>query len=276
MKSILKYPGGKSWLATRSKKLISELEPRFVAEPFCGGLSFSLNNEFERVLANDLISPLINLYQHAQKGFVPNKDDWHLDKAFYLDIRERFNQLIANNQVDSEFAAGAMWYLSYHCFNGLMRFNLKGGFNVPFGQYDELATPSGFTQFQDVTKDWTFINGSFLDLNLNGVDFLLADPPYAGTFANYSGRGFTFKHQIQVADWLADHSMPMIACNSLNLELAKLYKARGFSIYRTEVKRSISRNGKGRQAAPEMIAFKGFGKNRKFSQLVDKIERWRV
>ncbi|EGQ7973435.1 Dam family site-specific DNA-(adenine-N6)-methyltransferase [Vibrio parahaemolyticus] len=276
MKSILKYPGGKSWLATRSKRLITQLDPKFVAEPFCGGLSFSLNNEFERVLANDVITPLINLYQHAQRGFVPNRDDWELDKEFYFNIREQLNKLIEKGQANCEFSAGAMWYLSYHGFNGLMRFNLNGRFNVPFGQYDEIADPSGFSQFTKVTRHWTFTNCSFLDLNLAGVDLLLADPPYAGTFSNYSGKGFNFNQQIQVADWLADHSMPMIACNSLNRELARIYKARGFSIYRTDVPRSISRNGKGRKSAPEMIAFKGFGKRKKFSQLVDNVERWRV
>lgn len=275
MKSILKYPGGKSWLSQRGQRLIKELAPDYVAEPFCGGLSFSLNNEFRRVLANDVISPLINLYRHAQLGHVPSRSDWQLDKEFYLDVRRQLNSMIDAGTVNSPYAAGAFWYLNKHGFNGLVRFNQKGHWNVPFGQYDEIAQPDGFSQFEEVTRHWTFTNQSFETLDLTGVDLVLADPPYAGTFANYSGQGFNFKEQIRVADWLADHNMPMIACNSANAQLAKIYRQRGFSVYRTLVPRSISCKGDGRNCAPEMLAFRGFGSQRKFAQLVDQVVRWR-
>lgn len=286
MKSILKYPGGKSWLATRSQKLIRELGPKSVAEPFCGGLSFSLNNEFEHVIANDLIPPLINFYRHVQAGGKPNPTDWKLDKEFYLQVRYELNQLTDKGLVTTQAAADMFWYLSMHGFNGLARFNLKGHWNVPMGEYDKIATPDGFGNFQEVTKNWEFVNGSYEDLDLRKVNLIVADPPYAkitktrttkkNVFANYSGKGFNFNDQIKVADWLADHDKPIIACNSLNLDLARIYKARGFSVYRTMVPRSISCKGTGRNWEPELLAFRGFGTNRKFSQLVDMADRWRV
>lgn len=286
MKSILKYPGGKSWLATRSQKLIKDLAPTSVAEPFCGGLSFSLNNEFDHVIANDLITPLINFYRHAQAGGIPNPADWKLEEEFYLQVRSELRNMTDKGLVTTQAAADMFWYLSMHGFNGLARFNQKGHWNVPMGDYDKIVTPHGFKDFQRVTKKWEFINGSYENLDLRKVDLIVADPPYAkitktrttkkNVFANYSGKGFNFNDQIKVADWLADHDKPIIACNSFNLDLARIYKARGFSIYQTMVPRSISCKGTGRKQVPELLAFRGFGTNRKFSQLVDMIERWRV
>lgn len=276
MSNIIKYPGGKKWLGIRSERLVRELDPNYVAEPCAGGLSFSLHNRFDKVLANDLITPLINLYQQAQNGFIPNRDAWVLDKEFYLNARAELNNLVDTGCVNSKEAAELFWGLSMHGFNGLCRFNLKGHWNVPFGQYDKVSSVSAFNEFRHITKNWQFTNNSYENLNLRGVQLILADPPYAGTFANYSGKGFTFTDQIKYANWLADHDVPIIACNSANRELAKIYKARGFSVYQTDVARSISCKKDGRKSVKEMIAFRGFGLKRKFTALVDNVERWRV
>ncbi|MDF4421655.1 Dam family site-specific DNA-(adenine-N6)-methyltransferase [Vibrio parahaemolyticus] len=282
MERPLKWPGGKSWLAPRVSRLIEEVEPTTVAEPFCGGLSFSLHYKFERVIANDIITPLINFYRHIQAGAKPNPADWQLGEHFYNDVKARFNQMVDDGKLNSREAADMFWYLNKHGFNGMVRFNQKGHWNISIGDYKQVSSPIGFDNFYDVSRRWKFSNGSFQDLDVSTAKLLLADPPYAHVsetakvFANYSGKGFKFNKQIELADWLADHSMPMIACNSPNKELAQIYKARGFKVYITMAPRSVSCKGNGRGKVPEMLAFKGFGENRKFSLLVDEISHWRL
>jgi DNA adenine methylase len=47
---------------------------------------------------------------------------------YYLEVRKRFNEF--GNPLDFLF-------LNRSCFNGIMRFNSKGGYNVPFGHKPE-------------------------------------------------------------------------------------------------------------------------------------------
>ena len=53
-------------------------------------------------------------------------------KEAYLELREHFNQA-----TDTTERARLFIYLNRHCFNGLSRYNSKGGFNVPFGKYEK-------------------------------------------------------------------------------------------------------------------------------------------
>ena len=276
MRSIIKYPGSKFWLALKSQKLIDNLKPKSCAEPFCGSLAFSLYHEFQHVVANDLISQLIGFYRQTQGGNIPDISSWDLSDTFYYQARKRFNELNDAGLSHTKEAADIFFYLNKHCYNGLVRFNLSNQFNVPFGLYKKIAEPKGFKEFSEVTKSWEFSSGCFSKTDVSNVDLCLLDPPYADTFNNYSGQGFTFEQQIEVADWASEISCPSIICNSPNKMLAKEYKKRGFKIYRTRAPRSINSDPLGRNGAVELIAFKGFGPNEKFAQLVDGVEAWRV
>ena len=142
-----------------------------------------------------------------------------------------------------------------------------------------MQTPVGFDEFYHGCRRWRFINGSYSDLDMRGVDLLLGDPPYIDTFTNYSkgGKGFDgLPMQLDVAEWFAQFDIPQIICNTANRTLAREYKSRGYAVYITEVQRSISCNANGRNKVPEMIAFRGFGGRRRFVQLVSNVKAWRI
>ncbi len=63
MRSPIKYLGGKSFHAKLLERVVKEIQPKTVSEPFCGGLSFSLHFQFEHVLANDANALLINFHK---------------------------------------------------------------------------------------------------------------------------------------------------------------------------------------------------------------------
>jgi len=109
-------------------------------------------------------------------------------KEHYYYIRERFNK---------EHAPLDFLFLNRCCFNGLIRFNRSGEFNVPFGH-----KPKRFSKAYIITKivnqidhtyvasrelNWTFTLQSYQETlaNARAGDFIYCDPPYVGRHVDY-------------------------------------------------------------------------------------------
>ena len=93
----------------------------------------------KRALIADTNKHIIHFYKSVQDGTLTPADarsyledeGAKLEKLgadHFYEIRKRFNE--KGNPLDFLF-------LSRACFNGVMRFNRKGGFNVPFCKKDE-------------------------------------------------------------------------------------------------------------------------------------------
>ena len=167
-------------------------------EPFLGSGAVLFNIRPPRALAADTCAPVINFYRALQSEQITaagvevflRAEGERLrvnGAAHYYRVRERFNEL--GDPLDFLFVSRA-------CFNGLMRFNRKGNFNTPFCRKPERFRPAYITricnQVQWAAKamegrDWEFACVDWQDA-LAGVgagDFIYADPPYAGRFADY-------------------------------------------------------------------------------------------
>jgi DNA adenine methylase len=110
MKSPIKWLGGKYWLSRKLDRLIGEVRPKTVAEPFCGGLSFSLHYEFDNVIANDMNMPLVNFYRQLQGGLSYIPENYSIDSGFYYQARENLNALISSNSVDCAESARLFFF----------------------------------------------------------------------------------------------------------------------------------------------------------------------
>lgn len=109
-------------------------------------------------------------------------------KDYYYEVRERFN----TNQEPLDFL-----FLNRSCFNGMIRFNSQGKFNVPFGHKPERFSKAYITkivhQIEFVYKkaqlsEWTFLCQDFritLSAEMTAEDFVYCDPPYAGRHVDY-------------------------------------------------------------------------------------------
>lgn len=134
-RAFLKWAGGKYSLVEDIER---HLPPaRKLVEPFVGAGSVFLNTDFEHYLLADINPDLINLYNilkdrpeqfiaDAKRLFTPEFNC----KEEYLRIRSEFNKSHDPYQRSLYFL-----YMNRHGFNGLCRYNKKGGFNVPFGSY---------------------------------------------------------------------------------------------------------------------------------------------
>ncbi len=109
-------------------------------------------------------------------------------KDYYYTVRERFND--THRPLDFLF-------LNRSCFNGMIRFNRQGGFNVPFGHKPQRFSKAYITkivnQVEYVSKkahisEWAFRCQDFretLSTFVTSHDFIYCDPPYAGRHVDY-------------------------------------------------------------------------------------------
>jgi DNA adenine methylase len=266
VKPFLKWAGGKHRIADI---ILAALPPgkRFV-EPFAGSATLYLNAPFKQALVSDSNGDLIALYRCIEaegspfieycRSFFSGENNC---KERFYEMREQFNR-----SNDSRERAALLLYLNRHAFNGLVRYNSSGGFNVPFGRYKRpyfpLAELSAFHVKTGETKT-RFIAEDFrtvFDDKLKPGDVVYCDPPYAplsatANFTAYAGTSFGLEDQGDLAARALKASkrgIPVIISNHDTEFTRALYS--GAEIMRFDVRRSISCNGSKRGAAPELLA----------------------
>ena len=250
----MKWAGGKRWLLPRLKPIWEKHGARRYVEPFCGGLAIALGLEPPQGLLNDINLHLINFYGHVQSGLRVTITAENSEEKFYRH-RNRFNQLIRDGRADSDEAAQLFYYLNRTGYNGLCRFNRSGEFNVPFGRHKTINYRQDFQSYRSLFRTWSFTSGDLESVSLESGDFVYADPPYDVEFTSYSAGGFSWNDQVRTAEWLANHSGPVVLSNQATPRIVRLYKALGFKLSYLQAPRRISCNGD-RTAAREVLATK--------------------
>ena len=266
---FLKWAGGKYSLLPELDRLIPA--GKRLIEPFVGGGSVFLNSDkHERFLLADVNADLINLYQML--AVVPDSVIYEAMKAFrhlndaenYTEIREAFNA----QRLDAVERAAAFLYLNRHCFNGLIRYNLDGFFNVGFGKYKAPYFPEEeIRAFKRKAHACVFMNAGFrrtLALAGDG-DVVYCDPPYEplpGTagFTNYAAGGFSWDSQVELTEsCVAAHQRgaKVVISNSTAPRVIELYEQHGFTLHRVSARRAISSKGSTRETASDVVATLG-------------------
>ncbi|EAA7797274.1 Dam family site-specific DNA-(adenine-N6)-methyltransferase [Salmonella enterica] len=266
---FLKWAGGKYSLLPELDRLITA--GKRLIEPFVGGGSVFLNSDkHEYFLLADINADLINLYQML--AVVPDSVIAEAMKAFrhlndaenYTVIREAFNA----QQLNATERAAAFLYLNRHCFNGLMRYNLDGFFNVGWGKYKAPYFPEEeIRAFRQKSHACVFMTAGFeRTLRLAGDgDVVYCDPPYEpmpGTagFTNYASGGFSWDSQVALAEsCVAAHQRgaKVFISNSTAPRVIELYERHGFTLHRVNARRSISSKGSTRETANDIVASLG-------------------
>lgn len=118
----------------------------------------------------------------------PNEHVEDKNEAIYYRMRDMYNGLIPKEYSD----ALLYFYINKTAYSGMIRYNSKGEFNVPFGRYAHLNT-SGVTQSHSrllqraeiLNKDYSKV----FDM-CNEDDFIFLDPPYDCTFSDYGNKEY--------------------------------------------------------------------------------------
>ena len=167
-------------------------------EPFFGSGVVALNAAPKRALLADANPHVIRFYKAIQEGVI----DGRVTRAFleregevlarsgkehYYEVRQRFNE--KHEPLDFLF-------LNRSCFNGVIRFNKRGGFNVPFGHKPRRFAPAYVTKIVNqverfrrvaAASDWGFECRDFESTIAQAErgDFIYCDPPYVGRHVDY-------------------------------------------------------------------------------------------
>lgn len=256
---FLKWLGGKAKL---TGKLLPKLKGKRLVEPFVGAGGVFLNSEYDEYLLADTNLDLINLYKTIaldHKLFIDAaKKLWTdgNDSTIYYKRRNEFN-----TSTDIFEKATLFLYLNRHGYNGLCRYNLKGGFNVPFGFYVNPYFPEDeIIAFSKIAHKCTFKCQSYTDTfkEVKAGDAVYCDPPYISLtphgFVTYTVGGFNAEDHAQLATEARNCKVDVIVSNH-DLPLTReLYV--GAEIETLKVQRNVS--CKVRVKAEELIAtFKG-------------------
>lgn len=154
--------------------------------------------------------------------------------------------------------------MNKHCFNGLCRYNTKGGFNVAFGKYESPQFPEdALLFFLNKSKIAEFQIADFRTTMSKAQkgDVVYCDPPYVpltetANFTNYAAGGFNKKDHEDLASMasdLQDRGIPVLISNHDTEWVRNLYASA--KIIEFEVTRTISVDGSTRRKAKELLAF---------------------
>lgn len=179
----------------------------------------------------------------------------------YSAIRDDFN---AQRQSGPERAA-AFLYLNRHCFNGLLRYNQAGNFNVGWGKYKAPYFPEEeIAAFTKMSHNCVSMNAGFeRTLSLAGAgDVVYCDPPYEplpGTtgFTSYAAGGFNEDDQVRLAECcVVAHlrGVRIVISNSAASRVIDLYRQHNFSSSYVKARRAISSKGVTREIVTDILA----------------------
>jgi DNA adenine methylase len=263
IRPFLKWAGNKFRIVPRIRKLLPA--GRRLVEPFAGSGALFLNSDFESYLLCDSNADLINLYQAVQQegeDFVDYCEQFfrprnNQEKAYYR-LRDEFNRCN-----EPRLRSALFLYLNRHGYNGLCRYNAKGGFNVPFGRYKNPYFPAEeMLTFNARAQRAVFEHADYTTTmrKARPGDVIYCDPPYvplspSANFTSYAAGGFDLEQQQALADlaWeSAARGVPVLISNHNTPFTRKAY--RGAMIKRFQVQRYISCNGTNRGKAGELLA----------------------
>jgi DNA adenine methylase len=211
----IKCQGIKTKLVPWIKAIIpSDFDGRWL-EPFMGSGVVVFNVRPRKALLTDSNPHLINFYQKVANGEITaNITRQFLEKEsvalvrsqgeYYYTVRERFNRY--GNPLDFLF-------LNRACFNGMIRFNQQGEFNVPFCRKPNRFAQAYITKISNqvqavadtcILGDYEFRcqDYSITIAEASERDLLYCDPPYIARHTDYFN-GWEEKHERHLAKLLA-------------------------------------------------------------------------
>jgi len=228
----IKSQGIKSKLVEWISSNIENIEYDRWVEPFMGTGVVAFNIRPKKALLCDTNPHLINFYNAIKnkeitsakvRNFLTLEGEKLLKSngEYYYEIRQRFNE---------EGYPLDFLFLSRSCFNGMMRFNKKGGFNVPFCRKPNRFAPALITKITNQVKnisqiidfgDYTFKTQDFKETikEINEYDLVYSDPPYIGRHTDYFN-SWTEKDEIALKNRLINSKAKFI----LSTWLSNIYR----------------------------------------------------
>lgn len=200
MLPLIKWSGGKR---DELPHILPFLPPytRYV-EPFVGGGAVFFHLAPQTAVISDVHPELIALYRSVQQGH---------GQAIYEFMQSHPNDAETYYKVRDEFTptteletACKFYYERKTCYRGMLRYNKKGKFNIPFGryariQYEDIRNPAYAELLGRTTIRCAPFEVIFQEYD-DPDTFLFLDPPYDSEFTDYGYCSFDKDHHRRLAE----------------------------------------------------------------------------
>lgn len=214
MNPMIKYRGGKSKEISHFISNMPSSYNRYI-EPFFGGGALYFYLEPENAIINDVNIKLYNFYQEMKTSYPiarkqldeiqsiyeenqkiyeaikkehPDERMENKNEAFYYKMRDMFN-----HKIDSEYLDAVIYfYINKTAYSGMIRYNLNGEFNVPFGRYKNLNTKLITDKHYELLQRTEIYNRDYSEIFdlAKSDDFIFLDPPYDCVFSDYGNESY--------------------------------------------------------------------------------------
>ncbi|MDR3197278.1 MAG: Dam family site-specific DNA-(adenine-N6)-methyltransferase [Planctomycetaceae bacterium] len=214
MKPLIKYRGGKSKELLHILPHIPDYCGRYI-EPFFGGGALYFHLEPQLAIINDINSKLMSFYAGVQSNYpVLRKELDEVEKIydtnrkhfialiqktqemrvedknekFYYILRDMFNGIAEKKYSD----ALLYFFINKTAYSGMIRYNIKGEFNVPFGRYKRFNTSLVTKQHHQLLQNAEIYNNDYTAIfdQVLPDDFMFLDPPYDCVFSDYGNEEY--------------------------------------------------------------------------------------
>jgi DNA adenine methylase Dam len=204
LKCPFNYIGGKYKLLSQLYKIFPKDISIFV-DIFGGGFNVGINSNASKIIYNDQISPLVDLFKYFQENNI-NEILYYInntikkynikkdEKEGFLEFRKIYNENSEKHPLD-------LYILTCFSFNYQIRFNNSREFNCPHGTNRSSFSKNlekRLIKFVETIheKNIIFLNKDFNNVNYSSLfdenSFVYCDPPYLITNGSYNdgNRGF--------------------------------------------------------------------------------------
>lgn len=213
MKPILKYSGGKSRELNNYIQHITSQKYEVYFEPFIGGGATYFYLEPKKAIINDVNSKLIDFYLDVKNNYLPLKKELKELECIYKENQIAYEELKKNNPDNKffnlneelyykmrnlfnyptdEFMKSTLYFfINKTAYSGIIRYNSKGEYNVPYGYYKNFNTDVITENHKILLQNTTILNTDYSNVfNLaTPKDIMFLDPPYDCSFNDYGNLG---------------------------------------------------------------------------------------
>jgi DNA adenine methylase len=178
-------------------------------EPFVGGGAVFLDLLPKNAVLSDMNLELVTTYNVIKNNLeklisklkVHKKNN---SKEYFLKIRAQNLNRLSDVSIAARFI-----YLNRTCFNGMYRVNKSGGFNVPYGKYEnpKIVDVENLKNISKYLQNTEIKHQDYKETlkKAKKGDFIYLDPPYAplsptASFTAYTKEGFGAQQQLELRD----------------------------------------------------------------------------
>lgn len=244
LKSPLNYAGCKYKLLKQILPIFPELTDLLFFDLFGGSGTVLVNTSSKKVHYNELDFQIFSIIKKIVETPIDSLletiiailEEFNLskeNKKAYYSFRDFFNS--GTELKDREIF---LFVLSCHSFSNIIRFNVSGKYNVPFGYrtFNEKTRENLIFFKKNIDeKEIFFSNLSYDEVIIPEKSFIYCDPPYLNSNAVYSGLdSWSNTEELKLRSYLEKLNVPWALSNDLevNPSLESWAVKKGFSIHK--------------------------------------------